>query len=115
MRDFYNRDMRVDLRKARADQFTAEVLRAIEPFLRDDGEEPVQKYAARALFNLFYNGGFEAITDQMRVEAGLPLRDDLGWTAKEVQIMEDRRLEALTRPLTMTIPKDSPTSPTSPA
>jgi hypothetical protein len=99
MLDFYNQDMRMDLRKARADQFTAEVFRAIEPFLRDDGEEPVSKHVLQTLFDLFYNGGFEAITDHMRVEAGLPLRDNRGWTVKEVQIMEARRLEAMSRPL----------------
>jgi hypothetical protein len=48
----------------------------------------------RELEDLFYATGPQIITEAMRIEAGLPIRDDNGMTIEEIRIFEARLLAA---------------------
>lgn len=73
-----------DLRKRRADMLTAMVMNLIERFLRNDDEVDARGYAARALREFFFTVGVEVITDFERTMAGLPLRDNEGYTEDQL-------------------------------
>ena len=62
----------------------------------------------RELVESFEKQGVEIVTDHTRQEAGLPPRGPLGWTAAELVALEQARLEALLRPLAVTVRKDDP-------
>ena len=96
-------DMRPDRRRQRAQMFAAEVLRIVNRYVCDHGEEnhDNMKHLHRELFGLFYNQGFDTVTDLDRANAGLPLRDDKGWTADELRMLEHARIAAMGRPVFM--------------
>jgi hypothetical protein len=97
------RDLRMDLRRARTMQLTHAVMQAIEPFIRDeDGRERRDVY--EALVRLFNDQGVEILTDFTRAEAGLPPRGPDGWTDAELRALEARRLEVMLRPISMVVP-----------
>ena len=100
-------DMRPDRRRHRAQMFTAEVLRVVGRYVCDhrDDDHDNMKHLHRELFRLFYEQGFDAVTDLDRANAGLPLRDDKGWTEHELRALEEMRLELMRRPIFVEMPK----------
>jgi hypothetical protein len=98
--------MRPNLRRRRVDAMVAAVLQQIGPYLSD--ERHARRDAAYALMNMFWEEGVEVVTDHVRQEAGLPPRGPDGWTAEELIALEQRRLEAMLRPLSVTIPIKEP-------
>ena len=94
-------DMRPDRRRQRADMFAHEVLRVVGRYVCDHGEEnhDNMKHLHRELFGLFYQQGFDVVTDLDRTNAGLPLRDDKGWTDAEHRVLEETRIAVMRRPL----------------
>ena len=100
-------ELRIDRRRMRAEQLTAAVLKMIEPFLRDDdGRE--RRDAYYALMELFHQEGIEILSDHDRAALGLPARDSKGWSEDEKRALDALRLEAMLRPLQMTIPAPPP-------
>lgn len=99
-------DMRPDRRRQRAQMFSAQVMRIVDRYVCDHGEEnhDNHKHLHRELFKLFYDDGFDTVTDLDRANAGLPLRDDKGWTADELRVIEMARVEQMLRPLKAIIP-----------
>lgn len=88
-----------DLRRIRADQLTGFILAIIEPYLCEHHpDNHAHKKCAEALLREFCSSGAEIITDFQRSEAGLPPRGEFGLTAYELQTLEERRLEMMTRP-----------------
>lgn len=91
-------DMRLDRRRLRANSLAAAVMQVITPYIRDeDGQE--RKEAYYAMLKLFLTEGVEVLTDNDRLAAGLPPRDEKGWTPDELAVFEAVRLEALARPV----------------
>lgn len=87
-------DMRLDLRRSRADQVIAAVMHEL-----GSGYEFTREQIYRALFAVLYESGIDILTDAMRAEIGLPPRDEKGWTAQEAYALELKRLEGLMKPL----------------
>lgn len=81
---------RQDFRRARAMQFCA----AISDVLREFIPHESQCDAHYALLKMLYDSGVDVVTDADRAQAGLPPRDNLGWTADELRIIEAIKLEA---------------------
>lgn len=102
---FYYGIQNPNLRRARADQFTHMVMRVIEPYLEQHGEQDAREYAFRELHKLFSGIGAEIVTDFVRAELDLPLRGDDGWTPDELRAMESRRLEIMCRPMSLVVDK----------
>ncbi len=90
-------------RQQRADMLTAHILHLITPYLSDDRDIQARRDASRVLHEAFYTSGVEVITDADRQRAGLAPRNSMGVTAKELAIFENRRLEAMLRPMPMFI------------
>lgn len=88
--------LRIDLRRNRAQQFTAMVMNTIAQHV-DDREQ--MRCIHDDLFKLMHDHGVEVLTDAARHEAGLPARGPDGWTAEELIALEKKRLEMLSRPL----------------
>lgn len=89
-----------DKRRLRADALTSHIMHIIGAFITDR-EHDLHRCAHEALFKAFYDSGVEVITDMERARAGLMPRNDEGYTAYELQIMEARMQEAMLRPITM--------------
>lgn len=87
-----------DLRRQRADAMAAHIMRIIQPYITDY-ENNAPKKCYQDLFEAFWESGVEFITDMDRATAGLPPRNDQGYTTEELHLMEARRLEALVKPL----------------
>lgn len=91
-----------DMRRRKADMLTAMVMREVEPYL-DRSEEALEYNVRRrvheALHKLFWQTGADIVTDNDRLNAGLPLRDEMGYTAEELQVMEAKMMEARMHPL----------------
>lgn len=96
-------DFTPDMRLNRARQMTAHVMHAIGKYITNE-EDNFHARASRDLLDLFYDNGVDIITDQMRADAGLPLRGEKGWTNEELQIMEARRIEAMLKPASYLMP-----------
>lgn len=95
----------INVRRRRAEQLTGMVFQAIERYI-DDSERAREFNIRRRVFEelgtLFSAIGVEVVTDFSRVEAGLPLRNEEGYTVDELRKMEQARLEAMTfRPTIM--------------
>lgn len=57
------------------------------------------KYAHRELFDALQAAGVDIITNEDRTKAGLPPRGPMGWTSRELQILEAKWMEALLSPM----------------
>lgn len=95
----HGEDLRADIRTARAQTLTAMVFRVIEPYICHHEGRRGPRDAHDELFKLFWNGGFEIITDMDRAMFGMPPRDGMGWTAEELRILEDYRLSEMMKPM----------------
>jgi hypothetical protein len=93
--------MRTDLRRKRAHSLVAAVLKELRGHL-DDYE--VERAVAHAMERVFSQEGVEVLTDYDRAQIGLPPRSGDGWSMDEVIALERMRLEALCKPMAMTIP-----------
>lgn len=97
---------RPNMRMQRAQMFAAQVMRIIDRDICDHTEDVRARQRLHSrLIDLFYSQGFDTVTDQDRTAAGLLLRDDDGWAPEELRAMELRRIEMLSRP--MTVPKSA--------
>lgn len=88
-------DLRYDLRRHKAKDLAGFVMSLIRPYLCDHGDARGCRDASRALTKAFYDAGFEVLTDETRRAAGLPPRDEKGWTAHELLALEQRRIELM--------------------
>jgi len=94
-------DLKLNLRRMRAEMFVSAVLNELRPFLREeDGPcDRPERDAYYALLKLFIDQGVDVITDYTRQEAGLPPRDGEGWTRDELVALEAARLALIMRPM----------------
>lgn len=93
-----------ELRRYRANMFTAFVMQKIGHLLEPDEDYPKKlRDAHDNLFELFYEAGFDVITDEDRRQAGLEPRGELGFTDRELHIMENVRIQKLLEPVKTTI------------
>lgn len=112
-------DMIPDRRRLRADVVAHNVLHVLEPWIErldqlerwHESERPLQEGEKhrpppkshrdiyRALFDLLYAAGVEVITDADRARAGLAHRNHKGMTDQELEIYENRMIEAMLRPM----------------
>lgn len=95
---------RINLRHRRVVSLAGEVSRALLKALPDHVPRDTQSIVYGCLEELFVKLGVEVLTDFDRERLGLPPRGPDGWTAEEILALEGLRLEAMTRPLQMTIP-----------
>jgi hypothetical protein len=93
--------LRIDLRRRRAEVLCHGVMQAIDPYLDRDAS---RRDIYEALMKLFHQEGVEVLSDYDRQQYGLPPRGPDGWTVEEIVALEEKRLEMLRRPLTMTVP-----------
>jgi hypothetical protein len=103
--DRFDRLPHYDKRMHRAQVLTAQIMRLADPYICSHGESNGHRRFYDELMKLFWNGGFDVLTDADRAEAGLPIRGRNGWTEDELQAFERYKLEAMMRPLTVTVPK----------
>lgn len=94
----------MDLRRQRATVLAAEVMRLVDPYICEHGEARGHRDVFDALYRMFWNGGFDIISDMDRAKAGLPPRGYSGWTADELRALERQRLVALMTPPQMIVP-----------
>jgi hypothetical protein len=94
-------DMRIDLRRRRAEVLAHEVIAEVERLTNRFDTPPKPADIFYAVLHVFELAGVEAITDRARAEAGLPPRDEKGWTLDELHAMEKARLDVMTKPLRM--------------
>lgn len=89
-----------NLRYQRAQMFTAQVMKTLGDLLEPDEQYPKKRRdACDRLFELFHREGFDVITDEDRAMAGLEKRGELGWTDRELQILENTRMLAMLKPI----------------
>lgn len=94
-----------NLRYQRAQLFANVVMQALGDLLGPDEQFPNKRRDAyERLFEIFHREGFDVITDEDRAKAGLEKRGELGWTDKELHIMEHTRLLAMMSPILSTFP-----------
>lgn len=91
---------RLDLRQRRAEVMANGIMKELDDFIAP----ALQREAYRKILDLLCQSGVEILTDFDRHQMGLPERDNLGWTKEEVAAFEAAKLEAMTRPLTITVP-----------
>jgi hypothetical protein len=93
-----------NLRQARADQLTAQIMQIIGKYLCQHGDHRPPRDAVRDLYETFCEAGVEIITDADRAAAGLEPRGPYGLTMTELCILELRRREALLQPIIVKMP-----------
>jgi len=81
-----------DLRLNRAQAITAVVMRKLYAIVDNPGE------VSDVLLETLHGLGVDFVTDDDRRAAGLPPRDAYGLTALELHVLEQKRIELLTRP-----------------
>ena len=96
--------MRIDLRRRRAEALVHTIMLAIRPHLSDDRDS--YRDAMETLWRLLRDNGYEVPSDYDRSAMGLPPRGPDGWTTDEIVALERARLEAIMKPISMTISKD---------
>ena len=73
----------------------ASVVQIVAKHVPRDSLEPI----SRDLMELLHDAGAEIITDYTRAELGLSPRGRDGWTSEEIIALDQRRLDAMTRPI----------------
>lgn len=94
-----------DLRRQRADALTHMAMEKIREFVHPEE----YNRAARALWEMFHDKGFDVVTDEMREKAGLEPRGELGWTTRELHILENVRIVEMLKPapVILKMPEDA--------
>ena len=75
------------------------VFHVVGKYVCDHTGANLYRRCAEELFDFFCSQGVQVITDAERAAAGLPLRDENGLTEEELQILENKMLEAMRAPL----------------
>lgn len=91
---------RLNLRHRRAEAMAHGIMKELDRFI----PQLFQRDAFNALMDVLCQSGVEILTDFDRHQMNLPPRDELGWTKEEIAAFEAVKLEAMTRPLTITVP-----------
>lgn len=81
----------VDLRRNRALSLASTIMQELKPFINQDDINPIMQQ----IEILFCRLGVEVITDADRQMAGLPQRDNRGWTNDELEMLELARKQNL--------------------
>jgi predicted metal-dependent phosphoesterase TrpH len=84
-----------DRQRYQVDAVAALIMSAVGKYIQRDDH----KYATRDLIDALHNAGIDVITKDDREKAGLPPRNQKGWTDQELAIMDVKRTEAMLRPL----------------
>lgn len=84
----------IDRRQMRARAMTAEIIRAMRPYLNTDNRRALEE-AHYAVYELMMQKGVEVITDDDRRAAGLQPRNEEGWTDAELHALEYARLTVM--------------------
>jgi hypothetical protein len=100
----YDQIERINKRRMRAMSLTAQIMQLVGRYIPDDPERDLLKDLHYELLEALERHGAEIVSDFDRQEYGLPPRGPDGWTMEEIIALEQKRLEALTRPLQMIIP-----------
>lgn len=87
-------ELKLDLRRNRADEITAGIMRVIEKHV---GNRADLSAIQSDLRQLLHEAGAEIVTDHMRHAAGLPPRGPDGWTVEELHQLEKMRILVMTR------------------
>jgi hypothetical protein len=100
--------LRYDMRRMRAQQVLGYVMEALNPVFDRAEFDPheIRRDTYDALAKLFMQEGVELLTEYHRQEMGLPPRGPDGWTVEEIIALEQRHLDALLRPIFVTLPKE---------
>lgn len=92
---------RQNLRRRRTDELVSAVIKELRGRIDDPD---VEREVREAMYSVFSAEGVEVLTDYTRAQIGLPPRIGDGWTTEEIVALERYRLEALSKPMTVTIP-----------
>jgi hypothetical protein len=92
----------INLRERRAFELAHAIMKETVDFV----PRRLEREFFRRLVDVLETAGVEVITDAERERAGLPPRGPEGWTAPELLALERAWLEALYKPMIMTIDKD---------
>lgn len=90
------RDYSPDRRRVQINAIIAFVMDAIGKHIPDDGHS--RKHAVYDLQDALARAGVEIITEQERLNAGLPPRNERGWTQEELRILDARIMKAMLEP-----------------
>jgi len=90
---------RLNLRQRRAESMAAAIMQALDDFLPRRNRREIHD----ALGVMLMTEGVEVLTDWDREQAGLPPRGPDGWTIEELVALEQKKMEALTRPMSAII------------
>lgn len=102
----FDENMRQDMRRLRIQPLLHEILQIVSKHLSDeDHRRNAMRDLHNELFDKLYEQGVEIMSDHTRAAAGLPPRGRDGWTQEELLALEQKRLEAITRPLQVFVPK----------
>jgi len=96
----FEMSMRMNLRRRRAEALTSAVMDKLRDTIPYDNRNDV----FYAMLEVFEQEGVEIVTDYIRQEAGLSPRGPEGWTLEELHALEEKRLEALMRPIQYVMP-----------
>lgn len=100
-------EIRPELRYRRAQALCAHITQIVSPAICEHTERNLRRDIVRDLMEFLFDEGVEVITDADRAAAGLAPRGVSGMTAHELQELEMRRIEAMMRPITMTVDHSS--------
>lgn len=99
---------RIDKRRLRAMQLTAQIMHIVGKYVPDDRERDLHRDLHYELQELMEKVGAEIVSDYDRQQCGLPPRGPDGWTPEEIIALEQRRLELMLAPMPpMVILKES--------
>lgn len=74
---------------------TAHIMQEIGPLLDRANDEDLRRDVHEALHKLLWRSGVEVLTDHERKMAGLPDRNNEGWTDEELRVLEAQRVQLL--------------------
>jgi hypothetical protein len=94
-REFDDRPLAMPLREQRVNFAVAFLMETLRLFVPHDR----LKSCVRDLSDRLHDAGVEMITDDVRAQAGLPRRGDLGLTAQELHVLEAKRMEMMMHPI----------------
>lgn len=94
----YGGELMMDRRAMRASHLANSILSLIGKHIcRHEGKH--HREAGQKLEQLFYQNGFDIVNDSDREAAGIPRRDERGWTAEELRILELYKNQIMLQPL----------------
>lgn len=91
-------DLRIDRREIRAMKLANHILHILRAYI----PEHCQRDAYNVLASTLHRSGADVVLDSDRSDAGLPMRDERGWTRQELLALEHKRLELMMKPIIVT-------------